>query len=281
MHHVNNDLNNNWPPAYTIRQSNRAKQVILQISKSKGLVVIVPAHRKNPKIEELLKEKRQWIQRNLSTVKIQAEQNTTPFAPPSSLLLHAIEKKIMFDYQKTEHKHIQIISVKKTNNPPEMMNNENLYNPVNFPNSFNSLSNSTNISELHYLILGPIDEPILLIKALKSFIKNLAQQYLIPWLNDLSSSIHLPYQTASIRSQSTLWGSCTAAKKISLNVKLLFLPKVLTQYVLLHELCHTQHLNHSKRYWDLLKRFDPHCLAHRRMLRTAGQYLPHWIEMPE
>lgn len=275
---MNIDLYNNWPPSYTIRHSSRAKQVILQISPTKGLVVIVPAQRKNPKIEELLQQKQQWIQKNLSLYKTRTEQKPVFFTAPTLLLLHAIEKKIIFDYQKTEHKHIKIIPLKKTNLQPGVIDNENDHHN---PNHDHVLSNPAPIAELHYLILGPIDESALLIKALKSFLKDIAKQYLIPWLNELSAAINLPYQTASIRSQSTLWGSCTVAKKISLNVKLLFLPKVLTQYVLLHELCHTQYLNHSKRYWNLLKRFDPHCLAHRKMLRGAGQYLPHWIESSE
>lgn len=252
------DLTTNWPPIYTIRNSARAKQVILQISPRRGLVVIVPIHRRHPKIEEVLLQKRKWIQKNLSHIQNnQNNQNLNPpiFLPPPCLHLHAIAATLKLDYQKTEHKRIKTIQINK------------------------AINMESNL-ELTYLILGPIEQSLLVIKALKRLLKQIAQEYLFPWLQRLSIENALPYNTASIRSQSTLWGSCTAAKNISLNLKLLFLPQKLTQYVLLHELCHTLYLNHSNRYWSLLKRFDPNCLIHRRMLRKASQYLPTWIEDP-
>jgi len=264
-----------WPPAYTIRNSTRAKQVILQISPRRGLVVIVPIQRRHPKIEEVLLQKRQWIQKNLSHIQTDQQVNPPIFIPPTSLHLHAIGKTLTLDYLKTDHKYIKIHQIK---NKKSLL----LCNPDLEHNSEHNLEQTIEFSsdELSYLILGPIEQPLLLIKALKRFLKQIAQEYLIPLLRRLSLEIALPYKTASIRSQSTLWGSCTAAKNISLNVKLLFLPQELTRYVLLHELCHTQHLNHSNRYWTLLKRFDPNCLIHRKMLRKASQYLPTWIEDP-
>lgn len=283
-----NEFNMDWPPTYTIRNSARAKQVILQISPKRGLVVIVPTRRRHPKIEELLIAKRQWIQKNLAHLQTREQISPAIFSPPLSLNFHAIAKTVHFEYRKTDHKHLKIIQLDPNNIPSNYALSSNT--PLNNAPSNNLASNnlaSDNIlsdnttDALFYLIQGPIDQHSLILKILKRFIKQLAQHYLIPWLDQLSSEIALPYKAASIRSQSTLWGSCTAAKKISLNVKLLFLPYALTRYVLLHELCHTQHLNHSKSYWNLLKRFDPHCLAHRRMLRSASQYLPTWIEEPE
>jgi predicted metal-dependent hydrolase len=287
------EFNMDWPPTYTIRNSARAKQVILQISPKRGLVVIVPTRRRHPKIEELLIAKRQWIQKNLAHLQTRAKISPAIFSPPLSLNFHAIAKTVHFEYRKTDHKHVKIIQINPNNAlshnalsniAPSFsaLSNNVPYNNLasNNPVSDNTLSDNTT-GALFYLIQGPIDQHSLILKSLKRFIKQLAQQYLIPWLDQLSLEIAFPYKAASIRSQSTLWGSCTAAKKISLNVKLLFLPHALTRYVLLHELCHTQHLNHSKSYWNLLKRFDPHCLAHRRMLRSASQYLPSWIEDSE
>jgi hypothetical protein len=42
-------------------------------------------------------------------------------------------------------------------------------------------------------------------------------------------------------------------KDLRLNLKLLFMPKALVRQVLIHELCHTEHLNHSQKFWALLK----------------------------
>ena len=59
----------------------------------------------------------------------------------------------------------------------------------------------------------------------------------------------------SIREQRTRWGSCSHKNNISLNVKLVLLPKELIDYVMLHELVHTRIHNHSKKFWAELDRY--------------------------
>jgi predicted metal-dependent hydrolase len=98
------------------------------------------------------------------------------------------------------------------------------------------------------------------------------------WLDELSAEHRLPYAKASIRQQRTRWGSCSRHGTISLNARLLFLPPVLVDYVLLHELCHTKELNHSPRFWALLGSQDPECEAHRKALRKARAVIPAWLD---
>jgi len=59
----------------------------------------------------------------------------------------------------------------------------------------------------------------------------------------------------SIREQKTRWGSCSHKNNISLNVKLVLLPKELIDYVMLHELVHTRIHNHSMKFWAELDRY--------------------------
>jgi len=59
----------------------------------------------------------------------------------------------------------------------------------------------------------------------------------------------------SIREQRARWGSCSHKNNISLNVKLVLLPKELIDYVMLHELVHTRIHNHSKKFWAELDRY--------------------------
>ena len=63
------------------------------------------------------------------------------------------------------------------------------------------------------------------------------------------------YNRASVRNQRTRWGSCSHKNNISLNVKLVLLPKELIDYVMLHELVHTRIHNHSKKFWAELDRY--------------------------
>jgi len=84
-----------------------------------------------------------------------------------------------------------------------------------------------------------------------------------------------------VKSQRTRWGSCSRRKTISLNLKLLFIPQDLAQYVLIHELCHTVHLNHSQKFWALLTRHEPDCKNKEKELRSAGRFVPAWIDAKE
>lgn len=78
---------------------------------------------------------------------------------------------------------------------------------------------------------------------------------LIKRLDELSEMNGFSYDKVFIRNQKTRWGSCSAKNNISLNMKLLLLPEELRDYVILHELVHTQIKNHSSKFWEELDKF--------------------------
>ena len=80
------------------------------------------------------------------------------------------------------------------------------------------------------------------------------------------------YNRLYIRNQKTCWGSCTTRKNISLNYRILFLPKRLRDYVIVHELCHLKELNHSEKFWSLVSRACPDYRALRAELRDYDLY---------
>jgi hypothetical protein len=55
-----------------------------------------------------------------------------------------------------------------------------------------------------------------------------------------------------IKNLKSKWGSCSSAQNINLSLLLVLLPSHLIDYIILHELAHTRHMNHSKAYWDYL-----------------------------
>ena len=75
------------------------------------------------------------------------------------------------------------------------------------------------------------------------------------------------YNNVSVRKQRTRWGSCSHKNNISLNMKLVLLPKELIDYVMLHELVHTQIHNHSKKFWIELDRYIGNAKVMARRLR--------------
>jgi predicted metal-dependent hydrolase len=85
------------------------------------------------------------------------------------------------------------------------------------------------------------------------WLKKMAGDYIRARLQELSVLHQLSYQKVSIRSQKTRWGSCSSTGNLSFNWRLIKTPKFVIDYVILHELTHTQIMNHSKNFWLQLK----------------------------
>ena len=83
----------------------------------------------------------------------------------------------------------------------------------------------------------------------------------------LSRKLDLRYNRVSIKSQKSRWGSCSKNKNLNFNLLLAALPLEVIDYVVIHELMHLVELNHSKRFWDLVKMQDPNYKYHRKVLR--------------
>ena len=84
-----------------------------------------------------------------------------------------------------------------------------------------------------------------------------AKRYLIDRLDYLARLHSFNYNKITIRNQKTRWGSCSADNNISLNIKLACLPKLLIDYVIMHELVHTKIKNHSPSFWSFLDKYIP------------------------
>lgn len=80
-------------------------------------------------------------------------------------------------------------------------------------------------------------------------------------------SYGVSWKRVSIRNQKTRWGSCSREGNLSFNYRLLYLPPHLSDYVIVHELCHLLEFNHSPKFWALVDRIFADSLALRRELR--------------
>lgn len=77
----------------------------------------------------------------------------------------------------------------------------------------------------------------------------------------------------SIRGQKTRWGSCSAKGTLSFNWRLMLAPPAVLDYVVVHELCHLTHMDHSKDFWALVERVCPDYRTHRKWLKEHGHEL--------
>ncbi|MDE2218946.1 MAG: M48 family metallopeptidase [Gammaproteobacteria bacterium] len=100
---------------------------------------------------------------------------------------------------------------------------------------------------------------------------------LAPQLAAVAADCGLRYRRAQVRRQRTRWGSCSARGTISLNCCLLFQQPEVVRYLLVHELAHLTHLNHSPRFWRLVERHEPRWREHDRVLAAGWSQVPGWV----
>lgn len=81
------------------------------------------------------------------------------------------------------------------------------------------------------------------------------------------------YNTIAIREQKTRWGSCSSNGTLSFHWRLMMAPPHVLDYVVVHELCHLTHMNHSKAFWELVEKVMPDYKLYRNWLKEHGEEL--------
>ncbi len=81
------------------------------------------------------------------------------------------------------------------------------------------------------------------------------------------------YTSITIRDQKTRWGSCSSSGTLSFNYRLIFAPPAILDYVVVHELCHLTHMNHSRDFSNMVESVLPDYKERRQWLKEHGQEL--------
>ncbi len=233
------------PIEYSIKVSAKAKQVYLRVVPGRGLQVTIPKRYPKRAIPELVESQRAWILDALQELENQIPERYREW-PPTRLNLIAEHKTISISYRTAAH-------------PEE------------------AKWRWTGDTELKIEV--DTSNKALVAGCIADALKPLARDILQPWLETRSHQSGLSYKRLLIRGQRTVWGSFSSTGTLSLNYKLLFIGPELVDYVLLHELAHTQHLDHSPEFWRLLESLKPGAKALDAQLDSAAREVPPWLEL--
>ncbi|MDD5677217.1 MAG: SprT family zinc-dependent metalloprotease [Kiritimatiellae bacterium] len=235
---------NSAPFNFTVRESSRARYVRLLVTPQRGLEVIVPRGYSHSRIPPIIEKKHQWIRSSLD--RVEAYRTRFPPSPawkiPERIAFPAIQRTWQVEIYPEETRQVTV------------------------------RENSKGLLQLR----GNVGQAIACRAALHRWWLRQGRHHLIPLLREISRETGWSFDHATVRRQRTRWGSCSRRKSVSLNVKLLLLTPELVRYVMIHELCHTQEMNHARRFWHLVQTECPDFRALNKILRQAWNTLPEW-----
>ena len=226
---------------YTLRESHRAKRVLLKVGVN-GLEVVIPRRFSKRRLPEILEANQDWIEKELQRLK-----EAPSLVAPECINLIAIDERWQVNYQSQ-------------------------------PTLDGRLWAQENASD-QLLVEGDVDNLHGVTSVLTQWLHLKAHAHLVPWLKEVSREVDIPFQKATVRGQATRWASCSKLGNISINRSLLFLPNHLVRHVYLHELCHIRELNHSPEFWKFLHQLEPDCKDLEVEIRETNRYVPRWVLM--
>ncbi len=102
----------------------------------------------------------------------------------------------------------------------------------------------------------------------KKVLQKKAREYLPYRLEFLAKKFGYSYEKCRLSHANTRWGSCSSTRTISLNIGLMQVPEELRDYVIIHELAHLNHMDHSRDFWAEVGEHDPKYRIHEKKLKN-------------
>lgn len=231
------------PIAVRVRESARAKNVLLRVSLERGLEIVCPAGYDYGFLPAAVAGRREWIERTVARLwDVGGLVHPGGEEAPERVVLTAFSREFAVRYVAGARGGCRVAD----RGPGEIV------------------------------VSGAVQDGALVRRALRGFVRERTGPWLVAALREVSRAVGLPFVSARVRAQRGRWGSCTARGTVSLNASLAFLPFALCRYVFVHELCHTLHLDHSPRYWAAVAAVEPDCRRLDAALSRAGAYVPLW-----
>jgi hypothetical protein len=223
-----------------IRESRRARRLSVRISNTGRVEVIAPPRTSARIIDSFLTRHRDWIERQRERA-ARLALPAQPF-PPRRIELTACRQTLRVHLAGGADR------VRVTTPAPDLLS-----------------------------IAGDIGRAPAVRAALQVWLMNRARTLLAPMLAELARELGFQYRRLAIRRQRTRWGSCSSRGTISLNVCLLFQRPEVVRYLLIHELVHTRHMNHSIRFWQAVAARCPDYRRLDRELLEGWRRVPGWV----
>jgi predicted metal-dependent hydrolase len=228
------------PQSWSVRRSARARRLSARVHRDGRVDIVVPPRAPPSLVAEFVERHRHWIE----TKSAEARRAAPPpeAFPPASIDLSAFGESLRVHLAAGE-------------GPPRLRRS----------------------ADGLLRVRGRTADRRLLARALQRWLMAQARLQLGALLHSVAAEHGFQYNGLSIRRQRTRWGSCSSQGVINLNVCLVFQPPDVVRYLLIHELAHTLHMNHSSRFWATVARCCPNWQELDRKLLQGWRAVPRWV----
>lgn len=226
-------------PGWHVRISRRARRLSMRVFPGGRVEVVVPPGVGIPAIERFVSKHRAWAERRAREFELLAPHGAV--RRPGRIELTLCGRAWRVEYEDAQRPRVQ--------------------------------DAGDGVLRVH----GPAHTDRSVGQSLLRWLSGVAGVELSARLDALSRELGIGYARMHLRRQRTRWGSCSAAGTISLNVCLMFQSPEVVRYLMVHELCHRRHMNHSERYWRLVESFEPDWRTLDAELLKGWRHVPAWV----
>jgi len=248
------EFDNNCKLNCKIVISSKAKRIILKVKPTAELEFVIPKGMYFSKRDmlKILENKAGWIENAFKRIQARCENLSVSLVLPEKIILPVLGESWSVKTQDLDAgykgklvyitEHIEPISAEK-----------------------------------QLIIHKNIDDVAILSKYLQLWLRRHSKEYLSAQLCKIAELHDFTFNKVTIKSQRTKWGSCSSRGNINLNFKLILLDEKLIDYLILHELCHLKHMNHSSVYKNFIRLIEPDSKFYEKELNVVWHKLPQWI----
>tara|TARA_A100001015_G_scaffold312246_1_gene417039 strand:+ start:1996 stop:2670 length:675 start_codon:yes stop_codon:yes gene_type:complete len=211
----------------------KRKSISIQVKTKDSIIVKAPLYVPNYKINQFIESKQKWIQKQVSKLSTNEKNIIIPFEDNQNILY--LGKKYIIKQSETA-----------------------LMHPLTFTDKF-LLYNKINTINTHEYIT--------------KHLKDIAKEIITDKITEISNKISLIPNSIKIKSLTSRWGSCSSKKNVNLNWKLIHAPLNCIEYVIIHELVHLIHMNHSKIFWNEVENHCPTFKTDKKWLDDFGNFI--------
>lgn len=218
--------------AYTVRRTKTGKRLRIQVN-PKGVEVILPRQAAESQAASFLHENAGWVLEQMAFVERMQPLRVAPSSPEDrTILLRGIPSRVEIVHEPSRR-------------------------------SYGWVEAMPGVLHLHIPANSKVDPN----RALETWLRRQARQYIEARLAVRSAEMGQQPKRIYIMNQRTKWGACSTKGNLTFNWRLILAPPEVLDYIVVHELAHLIELNHSAKFWLIVRSYCPEFERHKGYLK--------------